>query len=186
MEKNIILKDQNISYTLRKSKRARRMRLAVRADGSVVVTTPFRLPEAFAEKFIKEKALWLLSKISFFARKQTNPISRYSRADYIKHKEEARVLVQEKVARFAVVYGVHYNRIAIRNQRNCWGSCSKKQNLNFNYKIIFLSESAQDYVIVHELCHLREFNHSKKFWELVGEQLPDHREIRKELRGLSG
>jgi predicted metal-dependent hydrolase len=185
MLKNITLEDQNFSYTLRKSKRARRMRLAVHRDGSVVITTPFRLPEFFAEKFIKEKAQWLLSKLSFFKTMQGNPIAHYNRADYVKYKEVARALVQEKVARFAGAYGVHYSRIAIRNQKNCWGSCSKKRNLNFNYKIVFLSPRAQDYVIVHELCHLREFNHSKKFWALVAEQVPDHKEIRKELRGLS-
>jgi hypothetical protein len=63
-----------------------------------------------------------------------------------------------------------------------WGSCSKKGNLNFNYKIALLPQRHSDYVIVHELCHLREFNHSKKFWDLVEQAVPNHRALRTELK----
>lgn len=182
MKKQIILQNKKITYTLRKSKRARRMRLAVYCDGSVVVTTPFDLQENIAERFIKEKMSWLLSKIDYFKHFKYKYVRRYGRRDYLKYKEKAFCLIQERVSYFNKIYAFKYNKINIKNQKTRWGSCSKKGNLNFNYRIIFLPENIRDYVIVHELCHLKEFNHSKKFWNLVGKIIPDYLRIRKELK----
>jgi predicted metal-dependent hydrolase len=102
------------------------------------------------------------------------------------NKEAARALVTERVAHFMNYYGLHHTisvgRIAIRNQKSRWGSCSKKGNLNFNYKLVFLPPELRDYVIVHEICHLKEFNHGRGFWNLVGETVPQWREMRRRLR----
>ncbi len=105
-----------------------------------------------------------------------------SRAAYVKHKEVARTLVHERLEYFNHHYGFTYGRVAIRDQRSRWGSCSKKGNLNFNYRIALLPPHLADYIIVHELCHLHEFNHSQKFWALVAETIPAHRACRHELR----
>ncbi len=104
-----------------------------------------------------------------------------SRVKYKKHKEAARAFVHAKLEFFNRHYGFSYHSVAIRNQRSRWGSCSKKGNLNFNYRLIELPEHLADAVIVHELCHLKEFNHSKAFWDLVGETIPDHKGRRKKL-----
>ena len=109
-------------------------------------------------------------------------IFRSNRKRYLKHREEARALITERIEHLSSVHGFQYNRVAIRNQKTRWGSCSTKGNLNFNYKIFFLLPEMRDYIIVHELCHLKEFNHSKKFWDLVEEICPNCFEIRKELR----
>ena len=109
-------------------------------------------------------------------------IFRSSKKHYRKHKEEARALINARVEYFSAVHGFKYNRISIRNQKTRWGSCSTKGNLNFNYKILFLAPEMRDYIIVHELCHLKEFNHSRNFWKLVEEICPDYFEIRKGLR----
>ena len=101
---------------------------------------------------------------------------------YLAHKEQARELVHAKVAFWNQQYAYSFGRIAIRNQRRCWGSCSSNRNLNFNYKILFLPERLVDYIIVHELCHLEQFNHSPQFWELVEKTLPHYKELRKELK----
>ena len=101
---------------------------------------------------------------------------------YLKHKERARGFVQSRVEALCSEYGFSYGRIAIRNTKRSWGSCSELGNLNFSYKIIFLPEHLAEYIIVHELCHLKEFNHSPKFWAHVEVILPDHKERRKELR----
>jgi len=105
---------------------------------------------------------------------------------YLANKEAARELVHNRVAHFLKYYGPKHNikpgRIAIRNQRSRWGSCSKKGNLNFNYKIVFLTPGQQDYVIVHEICHIKEFNHAKSFWDLVAETIPDWKKLRGELK----
>lgn len=95
---------------------------------------------------------------------------------YAEHKERARALVHARLAHWNELYGHTYKRVAIRNQRSRWGSCSSKQNLNFNYRIVFLPESLVDYIIVHELCHLAEFNHSAAFWNHVARAIPDYQE----------
>jgi predicted metal-dependent hydrolase len=183
MQKEIILEDKKVPYTLRRSPRARRMRLAVHYDGTVVLTVPLGLSETAAEKFVNEKVRWVLSKIDLFSRfRGSDAIVHRGREDYIKHKDAALVVARESVLRLNKIYGYRYNRISVRNQRTCWGSCSRKGNLNFNYRILFLPDEVRDYVIVHELCHLGEFNHSKRFWELVAIASPDFLAIRKELK----
>jgi len=101
---------------------------------------------------------------------------------YQKYKTEARFLVLNKLEKYNQVYNFKYNRVSIRDQRTRWGSCSKKGNLNFNYKIAFLPEELADYIIVHELCHLKEFNHSSRFWDLVARAFPNYLELRRTLR----
>jgi len=83
---------------------------------------------------------------------------------------------------FNTFYNFKWGRVTIRNQKTRWGSCSKKGNLNFNYKIALLKPSQADYIIVHELCHLKEFNHGKNFWSLVAQTIPDYKEVRSSLR----
>jgi len=74
--------------------------------------------------------------------------------------------------------------VKIRDQSSRWGSCSWKGNLNFSYKLVLLPEHLADYVVVHELCHLREMNHSPRFWALVSQTVPDYRAKRRELKKL--
>lgn len=89
--------------------------------------------------------------------------------------ERARVRFRERCAYFAPKLGVKYQRISIKNQKSRWGSCSSKSNLNFNFRLIMGEDAALDYVVVHELCHLIEMNHSEKFWKLVASILPDYK-----------
>ena len=100
---------------------------------------------------------------------------------YEKHKEAARALVHARLEHFNVHYGLTYNRVTIRAQRSRWGSCTKKGNLNFNFALLFLPPELCDAVIVHELCHLKEFNHGKAFWSLVEESIPDYAERKRKL-----
>lgn len=117
-------------------------------------------------------------------RKAKRKVSSASKKSFAEHKERARVLVRERLEHFNTIYNFKYNRIVIRNQRSRWGSCSKKGNINFNYRIALLPEKLSDYIIVHELCHIGEFNHSQKFWDLVGKTMPDYAERRAELRKI--
>lgn len=100
---------------------------------------------------------------------------------YLTHKEAARSLVLARLTHFNQHYGYTWNRVAIRNQRRCWGSCTSLKNLNFSYKLLFLPPELVDYIIVHELCHLAELNHGSHFWALVAEQIPDYQVRRKAL-----
>lgn len=106
---------------------------------------------------------------------------RKSSPQYLRHKEEARSLVKERLEHFNAFYKFKYNRVAIKNHKRRWGSCSSKGNLNFNYRIVFLPPHLADYLVVHELCHLGEFNHSPRFWALVGKTISDWEKRRKEL-----
>ncbi len=103
---------------------------------------------------------------------------------YLKYKETARQLVLSRLEHFNSHYNFKYGRISIRNQRGRWGSCSSKGNLNFNYKICLLPEAIADYIVVHELCHLKEFNHGENFWKLVEEKIPNYQHIKIELRKI--
>lgn len=103
---------------------------------------------------------------------------------YLEHREAARVFVYERIHYWNYFYRLPFNRIAIRNQRTCWGSCSELKNLNFSYKILFLPQHLADYVIVHELCHLTELNHSPQFWALVAQTHPEYKQLRRELQKI--
>ena len=101
-----------------------------------------------------------------------------------KKREQARRFVESRISYFNKFYNFKINRIAIKNTTSRWGSCSSKKNLNFNYKIIYLDAVFADYLIVHELCHLGELNHSRNFWSLVSKTVPDYVKINKELRRM--
>ncbi len=109
-------------------------------------------------------------------------LPRRHRGAYLKYKEQARALVCERLAHLNQPYNFTYGRIAIRNTKTTWASCSKKGNLNFNYRVVYLGQDLLDYLIVHELCHLQEFNHSKRFWELVARTVPDYKTLRRQLK----
>lgn len=96
--------------------------------------------------------------------------------------EEVLRLVEHKIDLYNKHYRCDLNDIKIKKMKSRWGSCSRKKNLNFNAKLIYLPDDLIDYVIVHELCHLIEFNHSRSFWNLVAQTVPDHRKMRAELR----
>ncbi|MFA5889321.1 MAG: SprT family zinc-dependent metalloprotease [Candidatus Paceibacterota bacterium] len=185
MKKQVAINNEVLTYTVRKSLRARRMRLAVHSDGTVVVTMPFRFTNRLADKFVQEKHDWIIRKIAYFKQRKKPASLVYTKKDYLKYREVAKNFALERVEHFNETYNFKYNRVSIRNQKTRWGSCSGKGNLNFNYKIVHLPLRIADYIVVHELCHLKEMNHSKKFWDLVGMFFPDHKAIRKELKRLS-
>ncbi len=100
------------------------------------------------------------------------------------YKEAARALAKNRLAYYNAVYGFTINRVAIKNSKSRWGSCSKKGNLNFNYKIALLPADMADYVIVHELCHLGQFNHSPNFWALVATTIPNYKVIKAKFKKI--
>lgn len=181
-KKHITLNKQQVSFIIRKSKRARRMRIAVYCNGDIVVTAPLGIKKNFIEKFIKNKSVWVLDKIDFFKSFIKSDLSIFNKKHYIDNKDKALRIISGRIEFFNTKMVFKYNDINIKNQKTKWGSCSKKGNLNFNYKIIFLSEKERDYIILHELCHLKEFNHSERFWLLICRLMPDYIKIKKELK----
>lgn len=185
MKKQIKLRNKKVSYLLKRSGRAKCLRLAVYGGGNLVVTAPRGLTLGRLEQYLFQKAGWILEKLQIMKKKKQNGLLfKGSREDYLQHKQEALKLVKEKIKKYNQAYQFFYKKISIRNQKTRWGSCSKAGNLNFNYKIIFLPERSAEYIIAHELCHLKEFNHSMRFWGLVAKTVPDYQKKRSELRGL--
>ena len=173
-----------MEYLLKKSLRARRLRVTVRCDASVVVTAPCFFPQNIIEEFLINKAGWILRKVEYFKRFQNLQIVGGIR-EYKKVKYDATKFVREKIAKINKLYNFSFNRIRVKNNKSRWGSCSKKRNLNFNYKIIHLPVELAEYIVAHELCHLKEFNHSNRFWALVAKAVPDYNTRRRKLKKLN-
>ena len=180
-KREINLGGRCVAYLLRTSSRARYLRITIKPGGAVFAVKPRYLSENAVRDFLVQKTAWILKKIDHLQNKQ-NLLSSGSRADYKRHAETARRLALQKIGQFNQIYKVNFNRLAIRDQSTRWGSCSRKGNLNFNYRIALLPERLADYIVVHEMCHLRELNHSRKFWDLVSVAVPDYAIRRKELR----
>ena len=184
-KKSIILQNKQVEYSLRQSARARCLRVTIYPGGELSATLPRNFSLEQLENFLRQKADWILRKMNLARRRKPSILlPKASRREYLARKKEAFALVENKIDYFRGIYNLCPERISIRNQRTRWGSCSRKGNLNFNYRIIHLPEKYQDYIVVHELCHLKEFNHSRNFWNLVAETIPDYREIRKQIRNL--
>lgn len=113
------------------------------------------------------------------------------RGEYIEFKEPARLLAHQYLEIYVKKYadlGIiidPYKKVFIKNTVSRWGSCSSKKNLNFSYRLATIPPHLAEYIVVHELCHLREFNHAKSFWDLVALTIPDYEERKEELRKLS-
>lgn len=108
-----------------------------------------------------------------------------TKTEFLRLKDQVLSEVKGRIVYFNSFFGFNFNRVTIRNTKTRWGSCSKKGNLNFNYKIYYLESRLRDYIIVHELCHLKELNHSQGFWRLVEKIFPDYKNLRRELRRRS-
>jgi len=182
VRKTIELEEKEVEYTLAVSARARQMRLAIYHDGRFVVTMPRWFSEKRVEQFILKKSEWILKTIARFKAEPKGLVIAGKRGDFARHKEAAQKLAVERLSHFNTFYNFKYHSVSVRNQKTRWGSCSKSGNLSFNYKIALLPSDLADYIVVHELCHLGEFSHSKKFWALVGRTVPDYQERKRELR----
>jgi predicted metal-dependent hydrolase len=188
MERFIELSKKNIAYTLRVSPRAKQLRFTVSAGGVFVVTAPKTISQSYIETLLRKRAAWIIEKIeqlSKFAVPKSRRSTKEKKVLYKTHKAAALALAERRAQYLNQHYGFTYQKISIRDQKTRWGSCSKKGNLSFSYKIALMPEYLADYIIVHELCHLGSFDHSKKFWALVAEKVPDHRECRRSLRNIA-
>ncbi len=177
----------SVPYTLKQSKKAKNLRIIINRNAEVSVVMPKGLDIKIVEGFLAKKSAWIQSKIALFQKNKQlmspPPLpTGFSRTDYHSCVARARKLVKDRLAELNSVYQFDFERVSIKQQSTLWGSCSAKKNLNFNYKIVLLPPHLADYIIVHELCHLKELNHSKQFWQLVEQVCPNHRAMRRELR----
>jgi len=158
--------------------------LEIREPGVLTVRVPYRMSEREIRKAITEHQAWIEEHMQVMAQREADrpALPRFTREEIEKMAAEAVRTIPPKVAHYAEQIGVTYGRITIRNQRTRWGSCSSKGNLNFNCLLTQVPEPVCDYVVVHELCHRLEMNHSARFWSLVASVMPDYKAQRRWLR----
>lgn len=177
---SIDIQGKTLVFEVRPSQRARRLGLTVYPGGRIVLTKPVRATPESTELFIRKYADWILKAHARHAR--VVAVLPGGKRDYVDNKSAALHLVQERLSYFNQQYGYKIGKISIRNNRSRWGSCTRRGDLSFNYKIVHLEPELQDYIVVHELCHIGQFDHSSAFWTLVEKAIPDHKVLRKRLR----
>ena len=152
--------------------RSRRKTLAIEITprGEVLVRAPLGLTKKEIEKFLVSRAEWI--QVHLARLPAVMPLTQEEHAALIRR---AKNVLPGKVRLFAQQMGIPYGRISIRSQHSRWGSCSAAGNLNFNCLLMLAPDAVQDYVVVHELCHRKEMNHSPAFWREVEKILPDYR-----------
>ncbi|MDD6690723.1 MAG: SprT family zinc-dependent metalloprotease [Lachnospiraceae bacterium] len=178
-----------ITYAVKRSDR-RSISLEIGSDGRILVRAPRWMPEQEIRRFVLSRRDWILA-----ARKKVEARNEALRdqvgepitaAELQKLGELAVKDLPPRVARYAKRIGVTYGRITVRNQKTRWGSCSSEGNLNFNCLLMLAPERVRDYVVVHELCHRKQMNHSPRFWAEVAKVMPDYEEQKKWLSENGG
>lgn len=159
-------------------------------DLVVTVRVPGRMTDQEIDRMLREKELWIKKNLQKMKEKREQQglqnVRSITMDEIQKLADQAAIDIPKRVAYFAKIVGVDYGRITIRNQKTRWGSCSSKGNLNFNCLLMLAPEEVIDYVVVHELCHRKEMNHSKRFWNEVEKVLPDYRKSEKWLKEEGG
>jgi len=166
-----------MDYELRVSSRARYVRIDVPFGGPPVLVVPSGISPAVAERYFRERRSWVARQVA----KQV-PRLKLPRVTEAQGRAWAREEITGIAEREARLLRVRYDRIRIADQRARWGSCSSRRTLSFNWRLVLAPFEALDYVVVHELCHLRVPNHSRRFWTLLESVRPDWREQRDWLR----
>ena len=183
------MKNNSYTYTIRRTNR-RTMALEIRPDGTLLVRAPLYATTDQIRQFVSQNTGWIEKHIekakARMAERESeqalHPVHRMTEAELRALADQALQDLPPRARHFASLLGVSYGRITIRNQRTRWGSCSSKGNLNFNCLLMLAPENVRDYVVVHELCHRLEMNHSPHFWAHVASILPDYKEQKKWLR----
>ena len=178
MPKEELVKIAGLSVLLVRSSR-KTLAVQIRADGTVIARAPLRMPKDRILCFLSEKASWIRMQQGKMQERENMRQQACIHLDAAQEKElreRAKSVLAQRTAYFARQVGVTYGRITVRDQKTRWGSCSQTGNLNFNFRLILAPPEVLDYVVVHELCHRRQMNHSAQFWQEVAQVLPDYRE----------
>lgn len=165
-----------MDVTIIRSNRRKKMELRITEQGEVQVRVPSRTKNDVIEAFVRSHEEWIREhQQKVLARRQeTAPVKRLTNEEIHALADQALKVIPERVRYYAPLVGVTYGRITIRNQKSRWGSCSAKGNLNFNCLLMLAPPEVIDSVVVHELCHRLEMNHSARFYQHVYRVFPDY------------
>lgn len=185
---NVSFLRETDQVTLKRSVR-KTISVEIARDASVVVRAPKGLSDRQVEGFLIRRASWIDAHVaSMRKRLEASGIpgnaaaAKWTEQELKELKKQAAKDLKDRVARYAPLVGVTYQSISIRAQKTRWGSCSSKGNISLNCLLVLLPESVRDYVVVHELCHRKEMNHSVRFWAEVAKVCPEYKKAKKILR----
>ena len=223
-----ILESQTVPYIVKRSFRAKHVRLEVRIKTGLTIVIPGSYNIEELPDLLRKKSRWILGKLAEYGKvhplaaekklkngdsipylgRHLKVVEQYkpgkavsvrleknrllvnlgSRNGHLNlimewwYRQQAEKLIKKRADELCSLLGVTYSRLSIRRAKTRWGSCSRKGNLNFNWKLLMVPEPVMDYVIIHELAHLKEMNHSKNFWKLVDKHCPQWRKHRRWLK----
>ena len=143
-------------------------------DGFIYVTCNKRTSKRFIENFLINKKDWIIKQLNKEQRKEERKLL-YSNEEFLNY-------IKVNVNKFSKSLDLYPKKVTIKKMKSAWGSCTSNRNISINKELMYYKEELVDYVIVHELSHLKYMNHSKDFWNLVGSVLPDYKALRKELK----
>ncbi len=166
-----------MEYEIIRSKR-RTMCLQVKRDGSIVVRAPLKMSENAIKEFVLKHLEWIKKKQELV--KNVHIPEDFDKNEEKELKKHAKEIIKPILEYYSNKMGVSYERFSINSAKTRFGSCSSKKTLNFSYRLALYPYEAIEYVCVHELAHLKEMNHSKKFWQIVEAEMPDYK-ARKQL-----
>jgi predicted metal-dependent hydrolase len=199
---NINLEMRELEYNLVYSKR-KTLGICIKAPGIIIVRAPMHLPKEQIEKSLKNKSKWILQKLELLSKIDiasevklyeekfmiTTPVKDeeiIKESMQLWYKQKAREIVIEKIEYYSKYFQLMPNSIKIKAQKTRWGSCTYKNDLALNYKLIMAPPDVLDYVVVHEMCHMEHKNHSKNFWNRVSSIMIDYKEKRNWLKEHGG
>lgn len=173
-----------LQYTHTIKKHLKSVRLMVNESGDLIVISNGSIAASTIESFIQKKTQWIINAIEKQKRRPHMKLQ-VTKEAYTEKKFAFQRMIRSRLEFYNQSYNFSYNAISIRRQSHVWGSCSYQGNLQFNFALILLPQRLVDYVVVHELCHLKEHNHGPNFWKLVERTFSDHKLLRSELRKYS-
>jgi len=178
--------ETRIEYTVVRSGRRRRtIGITLEDSGAVVVRAPLRASRAVVADVVARKAGWIVRKHGEVRQRPlAAEVMELGEEEMRATLERAQAVLEAAVERWAPVVGQKPGRVLVRNQKRIWGSCARDGTLRFNWRLLMLTPSLIDYVVVHELTHLRVRSHSREFWSAVAAVLPDFKEQRARLREM--
>ena len=171
--------DYNIIHTKRKT-----IAICVKNDGSVVVKCPKFVSKKVINEFVNEKKEWIEKERNKIINSLNSKIVIDSQTEF-ELKKKAVDVIEKKVNFYSKIINVNPNKIVIGNAKSYWGYCDAKNNINFSWRLMLASDRAIDYVVVHELTHVKYHNHSKEFWNAVCKVIPDYKVLKQELKELA-
>lgn len=172
MLKQLVIEDISLDVELERSSR-KTLSISVNQEGVLRVKAPLRMPNQEIERFIRQKTFWIYKQAKRMEMMKDSRAA-YTLEEENAYRERARRVLTDKTEYYKRLVGVDYGKIRIGDQKTRWGSCSSRGTISYSWRLILMPEEIQDYVVVHELCHRLEMNHSERFWKLVGGILPDY------------